>query len=100
MDGGACASYLLENFAAGEVGQTCSADFECDISGFAESTYKVRYILYSRDELGRDYLFDYVEGLCFEKVITESTKKGSWNHKNWGYVRMEEPQVTNLRLHV
>lgn len=96
LDGSGKASYVLDNFYSGSVGEHCTVDLELDISEFVEASYRFRFVFYDRDLADNIVMFDCVEGLCFEKIITNQVGASQWNTQNWGFFRKKDPALIKL----
>lgn len=96
LDGVGRASFIAEGLRSWQSGAFGCAVLKMDISELIESNYKMRFVMFATDESGRDFLFDYVEGLFFDKINLDQNKNITWNSKNWGFVRLADPEVVSI----
>ena len=96
LDDTAQASYVTYNICSGKQNDSVTLSLQLDTSQFMDSTYRMRYTFFNKNNFGVGACIDFVNGLCFTKVTTNLGDKLAWQTKQWGYLQMPSPQVISL----
>lgn len=97
MEGIALATYTVFDFYSGAQGAVAMMDIEMDISSFMDSTYKMRYTFFNKNNTGANADIGYAEGLCFKKSTEDSESGLLWNVNNWGHIHMPNPEIIEIK---
>lgn len=91
------ATYIMYDFYSGNRDDIVDLVLKLDVSGFMESTYRMKYTFFNKDVMGNNQDIDFVRGLCFEKSMMNAEIKMNWNVKNWGHIHLPNPQIVLLK---
>lgn len=86
------ATYVLYDLYSGGKDEVVELELELDISCLTESKYRMRYTFFYKDSFGNNQDIDFVNGLCFEKDMSNVKGKLNWRPRNWGYIQLPEPK--------
>ena len=95
-DGIPHATFVLEHFYTGKKGEVITADFEIDISSFAEASYNTIYTFYQLDKHGGEAHLDCRSGLGFEVTSSDKVNKLLWEPRKWGYLILNDIKVNSF----
>lgn len=93
LDGMPVATYVLFDICSGNKDELARKILKLDISPLMESMYKMRYTFFLRDNFGNNVNIDFVRGICFRKNTLNENEKLIWDIKQWGYIRMPDPEI-------
>ncbi len=93
LDSSPVATYMIYDLCHGEKDEITQKTFKLDVSQLMDATYKMRYTFFLCDEFGNYSNIDYARGMCFTKTTMNETEKIVWDTKQWGYIRLPNPEI-------
>ena len=96
LDDVAQATYAAYDFYSGKQGDQAEMTLRLDSTGFMDASYRMRYTFFIRNEFGVGGTVDWINGLCFEKKVTNNGEKLEWVAKQWGYLQMPTPTIISV----
>ena len=93
MDDIGQATYVLYDLYSGRKDEVAELELELDISCLVEAKYRMRYTFFYNDSFGNNQDIDFVNGLCFEKDMSNVKKRLNWRPRNWGYIQLPDPKI-------
>ncbi|MBE6730272.1 MAG: ABC transporter ATP-binding protein [Ruminococcaceae bacterium] len=91
LEGNPVGTYIIYDFYNGKKDEESCAVIKLDISALIEDKYKLRFVLFHRDEAGNNLNIEYAEGLCFMKLASNGGLV--WDSRHWGQIHMPTPEV-------
>ena len=86
-------SYMLYDFYSGFAMEEKSINIKLDISSLRDSTYRLVYAFFCKDQYGNNMDYDIVYGLTFTKMTGKEEEQIIWRPKVWGYVQLPKPEI-------
>lgn len=90
------ASYMLYDFYSGERDNFGECEIELDTSMFMDSSYRMLYTFFQKDESGNSIELEAAFGLCFDIETKNVEPKMIWKVRNWGYLQPPTPKIVFL----
>ena len=91
------ATYIIPEFYSGSRGKTGRMTARLDISMLMESTYKMKFNLFTKDATGNNVTLDFARGMCFTKTTMNAEEKIIWDVRQWGAIQLPEPVVQEVQ---
>ena len=93
LEGVPVGTYLLYDCYSGKKDEIAEIDIKLDISMLVESSYKLKYNFFVRDQSGNNDSIDFARGLCFTKISSNTDNPIVWSTRAWGYVCFPTPEI-------
>ena len=96
MDDVPQATFVIESFYSGPKGAVVTADFQVDLSNFADAMYNTVYTFYQYDRNGGEAHLECQNGLCVEVISSDPDINIPWEPRKWGYIKLDGIRVSTI----